>query len=82
MIDQFEILAANEDFVARGRQRFFETKELCLRRKIDWASATGAPNSDLISSVTNDLTRNIKLAGGAERINRSDLFGDNRIPIH
>jgi len=34
MIDEFEVLAPDEDLVACWRERFFQTEELRLRRRI------------------------------------------------
>ena len=82
MIDEFEILAAHKDFIPGRRNRFFETEELCLRREIEWASATGPPNDDLIGAVANKLARNCKLAGSAERIRSGDLFGRDRVSVY
>ena len=81
MIHQLEVLAPDKDFITRRSQRFLQTEELRICRKVDRTGAALSPQSDFVSAVADQLARNFELRRCAERIFGSQLFCGDRVSV-
>src|SRR5262245_50079351 len=77
MRNQLEVLPANKNFVASGRDRLLQAEELRLRGEVERSLPAFPQNPNFIGSVSDQLRIDVKTAGSFHHLSGSDLLSSD-----